>query len=436
MNIVIVTDFAYVNGGSGRVALQTARRLALSSQFGVDQVHIVAATGPVEESLLGIPQLDVTVVGVDPYLEVSGPGSVLQGLWNEKSERTLAETLAKMDPADTVVHVHSFKDAHTGSVVRVANKLGFRILYTAHDYSAVCPHVGLFHVAQGRVCPHMPMSLKCVCSNCQGTNLVRKQFNVAKFLVQQVRGKVPKGFDRILAVSQLSHDLLRRSVPYSVPIQVLPPPVEIEKGDRVRAEKNRTFAFVGRISPEKDPVSAALAAKEVGVPIKFVGDGPLAEAVKKANPDAEITGWQTPEGVRDHLRQARAVMLPSLWHETFGLTVAEGVAMGVPAIVSNVCAAAEFVEDRHAGIVHEAGNRAQMVQAINAMLDDATCLKMSEQGYREYWAAPLTMDRHLVGLVRQYRDVLGFPPMDVEIPSASGQPPKVAKARPKATRIR
>ncbi len=404
MNLVIVTDFAHISGGSGRVALQTARELAELAE--VESVTIFASTGPIDESLLGNPKLQVHVTGVDPYLEMSGKAAIVAGLWNHKGASEIQAILRSKDPKNTIVHVHSFKDAHTGSVVKAASDMGFPMVYTAHDYSVVCPHVGLYYAAERRVCTLKPMSAACICSNCQGTNMVRKQFNVAKFAIQTHRAKIPACFDRIVTVSNLSRTLLQRSIDSKVEIVVIPPPIEIEQGDRVRAEDNEVFTFVGRLSPEKDPVQLAIAAKELSLPIRFVGDGVLKDEVEKANPNAEITGWQPASKVVDFLKQARAVMLPSLWHETFGMTVMEGVALGVPAIVSNVCAAAEIVDNLGAGVIHAPGQKDQLICAMQEFEDSEQVRQFSETGYSNYWKSAHTMQSHLESLVQLYSDVL------------------------------
>jgi len=404
MNLVIVTDFAYISGGSGRVALQTARELARLDE--IESVTVFASAGPIDESLQGVDKLTVHVAGVDPYLEMSGREAIFAGLWNHKGAKDIAAILETKNPANTIVHVHSFKDAHTGSVVKAASDMGFPMVYTAHDYSVVCPHVGLYYAAERRVCTLKPMSLACICSNCQGTNLIRKQFNVAKFAIQTHRAHIPRSFDRIVTVSNLSKGLLERSIDPTIPIEVIPPPVEINREERTKAEENEVFTYVGRLSPEKDPVQLAVAAKELDLPIRFVGDGALADEVREANPKAEVTGWQPAHKVVDFLKKARAVMLPSLWHETFGLTVMEGVALGVPAIVSSVCAAAEIVSQLNAGIVHAPGDLQQLLTAMVDFKESSVVKGFSESGYQNYWNSASTMQSHLESLVQLYTDVL------------------------------
>ena len=99
-----------------------------------------------------------------------------------------------------------------------------------------------------------------------------------------------------------------------------------------------------RLDREKGVQLLAEVAKELAIPITYVGDGPLRAEIE-AMPGATVTGWVARDQVYRHLSTARCLVFPSLWYETYGLTVAEAAAYGVPAIVSDISAAAERVED-------------------------------------------------------------------------------------------
>jgi hypothetical protein len=66
--LVILSDFAQFNGGAGVVALNSARQMAAS---GVP-VTVFSAVGPVDKSLLEVPNLRIICLGQeeiikDPY---------------------------------------------------------------------------------------------------------------------------------------------------------------------------------------------------------------------------------------------------------------------------------------------------------------------------------------------------------------------------------
>jgi hypothetical protein len=171
MHVVIITDFAYINGGSGKVAIESAVGLAKRG----DSVHVFAAYGPIGTELQSAPEIDVTVVNPGEFKKQLGVKDIPKTIWDGNSAQALSALLAKLDKSQTVIHIHSFKDAHSPSVCKIAKKSGFKVVYTAHDYTMFCPYVGFFDLAGFKVCDRKPMSLSCLTYNCQGTSLVRKQ---------------------------------------------------------------------------------------------------------------------------------------------------------------------------------------------------------------------------------------------------------------------
>jgi glycosyltransferase involved in cell wall biosynthesis len=93
------------------------------------------------------------------------------------------------------------------------------------------------------------------------------------------------------------------------------------------------------------------------MPLKIVGDGPLADLVSQAcsrHSSIEWLGRQAPTEVRELMGQARAVLVPSVWYEPFGLVAIEAFAKGTPVIATDRGALPEIVEPGRTGLVHKA----------------------------------------------------------------------------------
>jgi glycosyltransferase involved in cell wall biosynthesis len=128
--------------------------------------------------------------------------------------------------------------------------------------------------------------------------------------------------------------------------------------------------------------------------------------VRAAAPQAELTGWQPAEAVARRLRHARALVFPSLWPETQGMAVSEAAALGVPAIVSDGCAAREAVEDGVTGLLFRSGDAADLRRQIERCRDDALVARMGRAAHARFWADPPTVDAHVRALVALYAQVL------------------------------
>jgi glycosyltransferase involved in cell wall biosynthesis len=109
------------------------------------------------------------------------------------------------------------------------------------------------------------------------------------------------------------------------------------------------------------------------------------------------------------IREARALVFPSVWYEGQPLTVYESLAMGTPVIVSDVCAGREAVTDGRNGLWFKSADAADLARSLNLLKDDAAADAMIANAYADYWARPLSLERHLDAIEAVYTEMLGQP---------------------------
>jgi glycosyltransferase involved in cell wall biosynthesis len=107
-----------------------------------------------------------------------------------------------------------------------------------------------------------------------------------------------------------------------------------------------------------------------------------------------------------HIKRARGLIFPSLWYETQGLVVLEAAAHGVPAIVSDNCAAREAVVDGVTGFWFEGGSVDDLAEKLHLLLDDARVSAVGQRAYNHYWENPTTLERHVDELEAVYQRML------------------------------
>ncbi len=122
---------------------------------------------------------------------------------------------------------------------------------------------------------------------------------------------------------------------------------------RTDPSRSREFLFVGRLSEEKGVCTLLSAWSLTGLDnaarLTIVGDGPERERLEKQAIDLDIAGtvsfrgYLPPSEVMELLGSARAVIMPSQFHECFPRTLAEAMSAGRPVIASNVGALDELV---------------------------------------------------------------------------------------------
>ena len=93
MNIVVVTDFAQINGGASKVALGSARALALRGH----RVLVLAGVGPVDSSLEHVKGLAVECLGQHDLLgNPNRLSAAMQGIWNREAATRMKEILHEL----------------------------------------------------------------------------------------------------------------------------------------------------------------------------------------------------------------------------------------------------------------------------------------------------------------------------------------------------
>ena len=139
---------------------------------------------------------------------------------------------------------------------------------------------------------------------------------------------------------------------------------------KIDVSKNKNIIFIGRLSPEKNPVILAKITKMIDVPVIFIGSGQCEREIQDINKKAVITGWLNKTEMREYIEQARVLVLTSSWYETQGMVVAEVGKNGIPSIVPSNNAATDFVIDEYNGLIFKNKDINSLKYMINKILDD------------------------------------------------------------------
>lgn len=388
--VIILNDYCHVNGGASKVAIDEAVGLVAA---GVNVVFVGACAPICPE--LAKANLRVICLGQTELIKAGkNPLVMLQGLWNFRAVKTMRSLLSDMDRASTIVHLHGYTKALTTSPVRVANKLGFKVVCTLHDFFPACPNGALFDYVQGRPCPKRAMSLDCIKTQCDKRHYVHKLYRVLRTFIQQKFGGLPKDVKNYITLSKKSGDLLRPYLPKDANFYPLENPIDVPHLPQVNVSENRDVVIVGRLDAEKGIEVLLEAAKKARVYLTFVGDGPLRKLVEPYQ-FCRVTGWVSSAQVVEELSKARALVFPSLWYETYGLVVAEAAARGVPAIVSDISAASERVEDGKTGWHIRSGNIDDLARALSLTHDNELVARAGAAAYNKFWSSPPTRANHI-----------------------------------------
>jgi glycosyltransferase involved in cell wall biosynthesis len=369
-------------------------------------VKLLAANGPIA------PELEPTVrVRCTSQLKLVENSNRLaaagQGLWNVAAAAATREVLAQCDPRSTVVHVHSWTKALSPSVLHAVARATFPTIVTLHDFFSACPNGSFYDHRRACICKRPAMSVACIGANCDSRNYPTKLYRVARQIAQRRFSRFPQAVRDYISLSELSRAVLAPYLPADARIHQLHNPIDAVAAPPAAVGVNANFVYIGRLSPEKGVTMLAEVARRIGAGVVFVGEGDERRRIESINPRARITGWLSADGVRAELREARALILPSLWYEGLPLVVMEASALGVPAAVPDTCAAAEEVEHERTGLVFRGGSAEALTEALLRLRDGQFAAALGAAARNRYLEHPATLDDHIDALLGIYERMLG-----------------------------
>jgi glycosyltransferase involved in cell wall biosynthesis len=215
-------------------------------------------------------------------------------------------------------------------------------LYTAHEHWLVCPTHVLWR--DGREPCDERACVGCVVRQGRPPQLWR-----ATGLLERELARV----DVVFAQSEFSRDR-HRAYGLAHEMQVLPPFLADAPPapPRTRAEDARPYVlFVGRLEPMKGLADViphfAQPAFAAGADLVIAGEGPQRaelERLAAGNPRVRFLGRLDADTLVGVYRGARAVVVPTLGYETFGLVVIEAFRHGRPVVARKRGPLPELVE--------------------------------------------------------------------------------------------
>lgn len=327
-HLVIINDVSDARGGAESIALIGAKALRANG------VPVTWITGDDAASAeLTKHGIEVATAGSSHILDGSRLTAGLRGLYNSKAARFLSDWILRHDTPRTIYHLHAWSKFLSPSIFSALRPVSSRLVVHAHDFFLVCPNGGYFDFQRGRRCELVPLSAACVACNCDRRRYSHKVWRVARQGVLRALFGPGTGA-RVLAVHDGMIPLLERGGLDRDRLLVLRNPVVPWRTERVFAERNRTFLFVGRLDGDKGVDLLAKAARQAGVPLRVIGSGPLAAVLAQDFPEVELVGWKSREEIAELCRDARALVLPTRSRETFGLAALEALTSGLPVIIS------------------------------------------------------------------------------------------------------
>lgn len=325
-------------------------------------------------------------------------------IWNSKVRTELDELITDTRP--DIIHFHNTFPLISASAYAAAKKHNVPVVQTLHSFRMICP--GSTLIRDGKICEKCvgkTLALPSIAHACYRDSKLMSGVVAARNAIHRLFGTWKNNVSRFIALTDHSRDLFVRAGLPADKIVVKPNFVRPDPGQRV-AEGDYAI-FVGRLSREKgiEVLLNAWQKQGCSVPLVIVGDGPLRESVNQAaaaNSNITYLGQLPFEQVLEKIRDSKLLIMPSIWYETFGRTMIEAFAAGVPVIASNLGAMKEIVTDGLTGLHFEVGSAEDLTTKIKTLFGDDKLRRRLGNAARQTYVEKFTAEKNYELLMNIY----------------------------------
>lgn len=326
------------------------------------------------------------------------------------AKRELAAVLLADRP--DVLHVHNTFPLISPSILAAARDAEVPVVMTLHNYRMFCAD-GTF-LRDGKPCTDClsgsgPLpGLRHGCY--RGSTLSTLPLTLSIGL-HQARGTWVHGVTKFVVMSAFARDLFAAQGLDPARITVKPHFVPAAAPGEVSVTSDDApVVYLGRLSPEKGPDVLLDAWRDSFGPLLIIGDGPLrpaleAQLARRGLHTVRFLGALPRPEAMAQLGRARLLVNPSRVFETFGLSVVEGFAHGLGAVVPDQGVFPELTGDDGAAVTFRSGDPDSLARVLAGVLEPGVAHRMGQAALRRH-ASEYDAEDNLRQLEAVYTDAL------------------------------
>ena len=335
--------------------------------------------------------------------------TALKTVWSRTGFRLVRDAIVDFRP--DVLHIHNAFPLLSPSVYTAAQQLKVPVVQTLHNYRLICANGLLMRSNQ-------------VCEECVGRNslpaLVHKCYKeslaatiplAAMRSIHHGLGTYDRQIARFIVLTEFARKIFIKDGFRSDQLTIKPNFIKDPLIDPIKTKRSNTFIYVGKLVPEKgiDLLIQAWKQAPRTSRLLIIGDGPenvKLRAMTSDQTNIEWLGWLPNERLLEEIAGCRYLVLPSRWYEVMPMVLVEALAVGTPAIVPDLGAMPDLIDQGGAGLIFRGGDTDSLAAALaKAEAEDDKWLSRSATARRIYLDR-YTADLNYQMLMKIYEGVI------------------------------
>ena len=336
--------------------------------------------------------------------KIAAAGSLFH---SPSSSRTMARLIQTFRP--DIVHIHNWFPLLSPSIISVASCTGVPVVQTLHNFRMFCANSSLYR--DGKVCLDCAgkvLPLDGVKHGCYSDSRVGSALVTAAFSYHRL-ARTWDGISTFIAVSEFQRELLVGGGVSSAQIVVKPNFVK-DPGGPGSGEGGYAL-FAGRISELKGirTVLQAWEQHSPRMPLKIMGDGPLAAEVRTRAAKlarVEYLGQRSASEVAAAMGDARFLIFASESYEPHGRTIVEAFSQGTPILAANLRSATALIENGVTGLLFDVGDAADLAAKAAQFVGETPAYREMRQRCRRLYEERYTEAQNYKMLIGIYTEAI------------------------------
>ena len=370
MKIILANKFYYPRGGDCIYTIELEKLLRRNG-------HDVAIfTQQFEENLdndfskYWPSEVDYSTKKVTNLLE-----TLFRPIYSKEVKTKFQQLVSDFKP--DVVHLNNIHSQISPIVAEISFKNNIPVVWTLHDYKLLCPSFSCLR--DGKICElcfkkkGYVIKYKCV-KNIIGSFIAfleAKKWNKIKL----------EKFTSIFIAPSIFMKAKMIQGGFSVSsIRVINNFIDDNKIVENTIKKEKYYCYFGRFSHEKGVETLLKVASKLPYNLKLIGTGPLLVDLtnKYSKKNIEFLGFMQWEKLKEVIKKAQFIVIPSKCYENNPLTVIEAFALGTPVIGSNIGGIPEIIDKGKTGLIFEPGNEIDLINKIEYFFKKIDIYKCGE----------------------------------------------------------
>ena len=337
-----------------------------------------------------------------PRIGLGALRTVGRGIYSFEAREQMRLLIRESRP--DLAHIHNIYAQLSPSILDALRDRDIPTVMTVHDYHLVAPNYMLW--SHNRIENWGKTGLiRTTLSRFHKDSLAASFAQALTYKLHRWRFSYQRGIDRFICPSEFVRQQMIKGGfaedrVVTIPHFLVPP----------KPSQPPYILFVGRLVTEKGAEVLLHAMRELpNVKCKILGDGPDMKRLRewaRDMPNVEFLGWRSGEPAWYLYQNARAVVVPSLWYEVFGLVALEAMAAGTVVIASDIGGLTEVVEDGVTGRLFPAGDVEALRAHIVDMIEDPDRAQEMGQAGRKKVETEFNPELHYQRIMEVYRNVM------------------------------